>query len=259
MPASELLVVGHKPRPYRLPRRPGAGRAVAPALPFSDTALVRSVVGGGLRACAAHPQLVTVSCDRSELAGLAGRLAQTGVGGLRLVIQVNGFPAVTPADVRALATAGVAALDITGDTTVDVAALPTWIELNKAALGYGLPLAWSGRLPAAVRHQLAHLVPARNQPDWQRRWRYAMLGWRKGPSFAAVLDSRADARQLTVDLAVVTDLFGPDLDQPAGVANADQETLAELTEADLVLIADGAAVWLPYRIRRWPVSSPPVT
>lgn len=252
-------MLGHKPRPYRLPRQPGAGRAVAPAMPFSDTAAVRSAVGGGLRASAVHPQLVTVCCDRSELAGLADRLAQTGVGGLRLVVQVNGVPTVTPAHVRALATVGVAALDIAGDAAIDAAALPTWIELNKAALEYGLPLAWSGRLPAAVRHQLAHLVPARDQPDWQRRWRYAMLGWRKGPSFAAVLDSRADARQLIVALPVVTDLFGPNLDQPVGVADADPETLAELTEADLVLIADGAAVWLPYRIRRWPVSAPPVT
>jgi Family of unknown function (DUF5825) len=259
LPASELLVLGHQPRPYRLPRRPGAGRVVAPALPFSDTAAVRSAVGGGLRASAIHPQLVTVSCGRSELAGLADRLAQTGVGGLRLVVQVDGVPAVTPAHVRALATAGVAALDIAGDTTVDAAALPTWIELNKAALGHGLPLAWSGLLPAAVSRQLAHLVPARNQPDWQRRWRYAMLGWRKGPSFATVLDSRTDARQLTVALPVVTDLFGPDLDQPVGTADADPEILTELTEAGLVLIADGAAVWLPYRIRRWPVSSPPVT
>ncbi len=259
MPASEILVLEHKPRPYRLPRRPGTGRAVAPALPFSDTTAVRFAVGNGLRASAVHPQLVTVSCGRSELAGLAGRLAQTGVGGLRLVIQVNGIPAVTHAQVRALAAAGVAALEITGDTSVDAAALPAWIELNKAALVCGLPLAWSGRLPAAVRHQLAHLVPARNQPDWRRRWRYAMLGWRRGPSFAAVIDSREGARQLTVALPVVTDLFGPDLDRPASVANADPEILAELTEAGLALIADGAAVWLPYRLRRWPVNSPPVT
>jgi Family of unknown function (DUF5825) len=252
-------VLGRKQRPYRLPRQPGAGRVVAPPLPFSDTGAARSAAANGMRTSAAQPQLVTVSCDRSELAEFAATIAQTGVGGLRLVVQVNGAPAVTPAQVRALATAGVAALEITGDTTVDAVALPAWIELNKAALEYGLPLAWSGRLPAAMNHQLAHLVPARNQPDWQRRWRYAMLGWRRGPSFAAVLDSRADARQLIVDLPVVTDLFGPDLNQPIGAADADPETLAELTEVGLVLIAGGAAVWLPYRIRRWPVNSPPVT
>ena len=259
MPASELMVLGDKPRPYRLPRQSGAGRVVAPALPFSDTAAVRSAAGGAGPAAAVQPQLVTVSCDRTELAGLVGQLAQTGVAGLRLVVRVNGVPVITPGHVRALAAAGVAALDIAGDTTVDDAVLLAWIELNKAALEYGLPLAWSGRLPAAVRHQLAHLVPARNQPDWQRRWRYAMFGWRKGPSFAAVLDSRADARQLTVDLPVVTDLFGSDLDQSASVADADQETIAELTEAGLALIVGDAAVWLPYRIRRWPVSSPPVS
>lgn len=259
MPASELLVLGRKQRPYRLPRQPGAGRVVSPALPFSDTAAVRSAAASGMRGSAAQPQLVTVSCDQSELAEFAARIAQTGVGGLRLVVQVNGAPAVTPAHVRALATAGVAALEISEDTTIDAAALPAWIEMNKAALEYALPLAWSGRLPAAMNHQLAHLVPARNQPDWQRRWRYAMLGWRRGPSFAAVLDSRAGARQLIVDLPVVTDLFGPGLNQPIGAADADPETLAELTEAGLVLTAGGAAVWLPYRIRRWPVNSPPVT
>lgn len=257
MPASEILVLGSKPGPYRLPRQPGSGRAVAPALPFCDTSAVRSAVSCG-QPPAGLPQLVTVACDRSELAGLAGRLAESGVCGLRLVIQVNGIPAITSADVRALATAGVAALDVAGDTTVDDAALPGWIELNKAALTYGLPLAWSGRLPGALHQRLAHLVPAGNQPDWRRRWRYAMFGWRRGPSFAAVLDSRADARQLTVDLPAVTGLFGPDLDRPVLVADADKETLAELAEADLALVAGGAAVWLPYRIRRWPVSSPPV-
>lgn len=259
MPASEILVLGHKQRPYRLPRQPGAGRVVAPALPFSDTAAARSAAADGRPASAVKPQLVTVSCDPSELAEFAARIAQTGVAGLRLVVQVNGAPAVTPDHVRALATAGVAALEVTEDITVDAADLPAWIELNKAALEYGLPLTWSGRLPAAMNHQLAHLVPARNQPDWQRRWRYAMLGWRRGPSFAAVLDSRAEARQLIVDLPVVTDLFGPDLDQPIGAADADPETLAELTEAGLVLVAGGAAVWLPYRLRRWPVNSPPVS
>src|SRR5690242_16856602 len=83
LPASELLVLGHKQRPYRLPRQPGAGRVVAPALPFSDTAAVRFAAANAMRACAGQPQLVTVSCDRSELAELAIQIAQTGVGGLR--------------------------------------------------------------------------------------------------------------------------------------------------------------------------------
>ena len=155
----------------------------------------------------------------------------------------------------ALAAAGVAALDIAGTTAVDAAALPAWIELNKAALRHGLPLAWSGQLPAAVRQQLLHLVPARDQPDWRRRWSYGMLGWRKGPDFAYVVDSRSGVRQFTLALPVLAGLFGPDLDQPARVADADRETLDELTAAGLALAAGEASVWLPYRTSRWPVSS----
>ena len=51
-----------KPRPYRLPRQPGAGRVVAPALPFSDTDAVRLAAGGAWHTSADQPQSATVSC-----------------------------------------------------------------------------------------------------------------------------------------------------------------------------------------------------
>ena len=99
--------------------------------------------------------------------------------------------------------------DIAGTTAVDAPTswLVAWIELNKAALRHGLPLAWSGQLPAAVRQQLVHLVPARDQPDWRRRWSYGMLGWRKGPDFAYVVDSRSGVRESTLALPVLAGLL----------------------------------------------------
>lgn len=261
MPRSESPPVT-RPASHRFPRR--AGRRDAPSLPFSDPAAVldalRTVTGPVVR----DGHVVTVACGRHELSGLAARLsgaglaarpAGAGVAGLRVVIRVAGVPDAGPRDVAALAAAGVAAVELAGETVVDDAVLPEWIELNKAALRYRLPMAWSGRLPGRVGDRLVHLVPARDQPDWRRRWRYGMLGWRLGPGFCNVVDARDEVRQLTISLPVVADLFGPGLDRPVPVDHADPGIVEELAGAGLVMTIGDRVVWLPYRIRSWPVSA----
>jgi hypothetical protein len=227
---------------------------VAPALPLSDTAAVLSAFGGVDRSSARRPHAATVHCRSDELPDLAEDLARTGTAGLRLVVRIDSIPRAGAATVAHLATAAVATLSISGPVAIDVARLPEWIELNKAALRHGLPLAWSGHVPAQTRDQLVHLVPARDQAEWRKVWRYGMLGWRRGPGFAAVVDARTDVRQITVDLSVVTDVFGPELDCPAHVPDVDVNLLAELVGSRLVMVVRDRAVWLPYRTCRWPVS-----
>jgi hypothetical protein len=255
LPPSELPILTARSTPYRLPRHPGAGRRVAATLPFSDTTAFASAIRGADRASTAQPHLARVACTADQLVDLTAQVAHTGVAGLRVVVEVGAVPQVDPQTVRKLAVAGVAALEIAGTVTVDLPALPHWIELNKAALRYGLPLAWSGRLPAQVDDQLLHLVPARDQPEWLRRWRYGMFGWRRGPGFALVADARGDLRQLTLALPALTEMFGPHLDRPAPASDVDVSTLTELAAARLAMVVEDRAVWLPYRTRRWPVSS----
>ncbi len=87
------------------------------------------------------------------------------------------------------------------------------------------------------------------------RWRYGMLGWRRGPEYAAVVDERgARPTHLTVDLSMLTPLFGGDLDRPAPASTVDGDVLDELTAAGVVAVFAGRAVCLPYRLRLWPVN-----
>jgi Family of unknown function (DUF5825) len=239
---------------YRLPRAPGSGRVVAPPLPFSDTAAVLE----GVRAIAdavtwPAPQSLTLSCSPGRLPALAGRLASTGVGDLRVIVRLDAEPgaAVTPRVVAQLASATVAGLEIGPELSPAEAELADWFELGKACLSHGVPLLWRGSLAPAVLDHWAHLPPARNQPEWQHRWRYGQLGWRRGPGFAAVTDSRGDdIRHRRIRLTSLTPLFGDGLDQPASAIP--HGTREALVNAGLAAVFAGRTVWLPYRLRRWP-------
>lgn len=239
---------------YRLPRTPGAGRVVAPALPFSDTATVLDNVRALADAAAGpSPQSLTLSCSPGRLPALAGRLAVTGVGDLRVTVRLDAEPgaAVTPRVVAQLASAAVAGLEIGPELAPADEVLAEWFELGKACLSHGVPLHWRGRLASAVLDHWAHLPPAGNQPEGRRRWRYGQLGWRRGPGFAVVTDSRGDdIRHRRIRLTSLAPLFGDGLDQPA--SDVPPRTLEAMLKAGLVAVFAGRAVWLPYRLRRWP-------
>lgn len=238
---------------YRLPRERGGGLAVAPELPFTDLDTVLAAVNAaGTVDTGPGPQRLTVSCPPGAVAPLAARLTETGTGDLRVVIRLDTVPGpdITPSTVERLVHAGVAALEIRDDVQPAEHELADWFELGKACLCYGLPLLWTGSLPLDAVPHWAHLPPPANQPEWRRRWRYGSLGWRRGPGFAAVIDSRgADIRQRRVRLAALTPMFGERLDRPVPVSGTEQDALVA---AGLAAVFAGRAVWLPYRLRRWP-------
>lgn len=247
----ELPVVGSPY--YRLPRERGGGLAVAPGMPFTDVdAVLAAVNAAGEVATGPGPQHLTVHCRPGAVSALAARLAETGAGDLRVVIRLDTVPgaAIGPSTVRRLVHGGVAALEIGDDVQPAEHELADWFELGKACLCYGLPLLWTGSLPLDAVPHWGHLPPPGNQPEWRRRWRYGSLGWRRGPGFAAVIDSRgADIRQRRVRLAALTPMFGERLDRPVPVSGTEQDALVA---AGLAAVFAGRAVWLPYRLRRWP-------
>jgi len=223
---------------------------VAPSPPFSDTGPVRSAAEPAF----GPPQLLTVACPVAELAAVAERLAGHGVGDLHVVVRLDGLPDTGGARaVALLAEARIAVLEIGPMVTPGAARLAGWFEFGKACVSYGVPLSWSGSLPSDAVEHWAHLPPPRNQPSWQGRWRYGALGWRRGPGFAQVIDGRADViRQRRIQLGGLAPWFGDMLDHPAPAGAVPPAILAKLRDAGLVAVFAGQAVWLPYRLRRWP-------
>jgi len=200
--------------------------------------------------------VVAITPDR--VGRVRAALAGSDVPGIALTVEIDEWPGteLTGGDVRALADGGVAQLKVTGGGPAE-SALPDWFELAKASLAHGLPLRWTGRLPDTARGHARHLTPPRDDVDWRSAWRYGMLVWRRGPGFALVEDAHdPDARQqYTLDLALLQQLFGPDLDRHAPASDLDPVLLGQLADLALVAVFAGRAVWLPYRLRRWPVST----
>ncbi|WP_334520329.1 DUF5825 family protein [Micromonospora psammae] len=181
----------------------------------------------------------------------------SGVAGLGVTIELDAWPGakLAPRDVRALADAGVVMLKVDGGALTEHA-LPDWFELGKAALAHGLPLHWAGGVPSVAREHARHLTPPRDDPALRSSWRYGMLAWRRGPGFALVEDARDSANRLqyAMDLTALQSLFGEALDRHIPQSIVDPALLDQLVDMRLVAQLAGRAVWLPYRMRRWPVA-----
>jgi hypothetical protein len=230
---------------HRLPRRPGAGRTVAPSPPFSDPKTVTDLVRPYLTEVGDfHRIRVTVTAGRLET--LAAGLAGTGVAGLEIHVEAQGL--VTARAVRLLAEAGVAGLSLAGYLALTTRELPDWIELGKAVLRHGLPFEWAGSVPGDAVAHVRHLPP----PHGAGNWRFGMLTWRRGPRYVEVTDARGGLTLLTVDRRATAAVFGPELDRIAG-EHTDPVLIGELAAAGLVAVFHGRAVWLPYRLSTWPV------
>lgn len=188
---------------------------------------------------------VTVQCRLVDLFAL--RLSRIGCAGLRVTVRTP--RPVTASTVYHLARARVSCLEIT-DPVDDFTAI-AWFETAKGAATLGLPLIWSGSLPTDVRRHARHLPAPSDDDRWQSDWSYGMLGWRRGPGFAEVLDRRQGHRRTLVDLAVLTGIFGEGLDCPSIFSG----TAAELVDAGFAMSFRGEVVWLPYRLRAWPATA----
>ena len=214
-----------------------------------------------------RPDLARVRCRIGDLPDLAAALPPRGPR-LRVEIDADRWPAVV--DVAALVAGGLV------DCVVDPLGLPTgadWVRFVAflvAAREHGLEPRWTlpGRRPEWVRADLLnHLAPpiagagadARTSADvdaWSAAYRFGRLFWRRGPGFASVVDSRGeDTARYVIDDPELLALFG-ELAQPLEVSTMSPSRsggLGELQEAGLVVVEEGWAVRLPYRLRHRPM------
>jgi uncharacterized protein DUF5825 len=209
--------------------------------PFSDTSRVVALAAeyGVCEQLSPFALVVTVQCRLVDLFAL--RLSRIGCAGLRMTVRTP--RPVTATTVHHFANARVARLEIADP--VDAFTVVAWFETAKAAATLGLPLIWQGSLPADVRDHARHLPPPSDDDGWQGAWRYGLLGWRRGPGFAEVLDRRRGHRRTLVDLAAVTEIFGENLDYPSLFSG----TASELVDAGFAMPFQGEVVWLPYRLK----------
>ncbi|MEV5613449.1 DUF5825 family protein [Streptomyces sp. NPDC052225] len=145
------------------------------------------------------------------------------------------------------------------------------VQFLRECLGQGLRVTYDVRWPleadAGVTYDvriLRHLPPPAEHPEehpelgtWRADHVYGMLYHRRGPGFVTVMDRRerpASAR-FTLDHPDLLAAF--EVLQEAvpldALSPVHQEATALLAEERLALVADGWAVALPPRLRRWPV------
>lgn len=209
--------------------------------PYTDTAAVIALAreyGEGQRPT---PFALTVTVQWRRIDLFALRLKQIGCSGLRVTVRTP--RPLAAATVGHLARAGTARLELT--EAVDSSTLTAWFETAKAAASLGLPLIWHGSLPGETARHARHLPPPVNDDAWRDNWRYGILGWRRGPGFAEVIDRRHGHRRTIVDLTSVAEMFGDNLDGPTSLSG----TAIELIDAGFAMFFMGDVVWLPYRLK----------
>ena len=89
---------------------------------------------------------------------------------------------------------------------------------------------------------------------WVRSHGFGSCYYRMGPGFLQVKDARDPARPVrtVLDDAELIETFTTCL-TPTPARHLDAAALGDLVRRRLVLLADGVAVTLPYRLTRWPV------
>jgi Family of unknown function (DUF5825) len=147
-----------------------------------------------------------------------------------------------------------------------LAILVAWLRDQMAA---GVIERWTGVVADNVDTTLLHHLPppeaaaaqtADTDPRltaWTAAFRPALCYYRVGPGFIHVKDIRdpAASARLTLDYPAHRQLFLRCL-RPTLVddlTDAEHAAVAALTQERLLLIADGLAVTVPYRMRRWPI------
>jgi hypothetical protein len=97
--------------------------------------------------------------------------------------------------------------------------------------------------------------PDRALAEWRDGFYLDMCTYRRGPGFVQIRDRRTGKLNLiTVDdpayLAVLAEL-----DTGTRLSGADLEIAREFAAEGLVVNIGVTLVWLPYRLRRWPLPS----
>jgi Family of unknown function (DUF5825) len=133
-----------------------------------------------------------------------------------------------------------------------------FVWLLREAAGYGVGVTWRGNLGHHVDPQLLHHLPppvSGAEPGlnrWRATFRYGLCYYRVGPGFLLIVDHRRTihgATSVLRDPDEIATLRGFTCPGPA----AGTAAFARLCDKGLVLRHGGAAVSLPYRLRRWPI------
>jgi hypothetical protein len=127
-----------------------------------------------------------------------------------------------------------------------------------------LPVTWEIAVLDDVRAEdLMHLACPARCPEgttaatfarWAHDDPYGRLYWRMGPDFVEIRDRRPfRLKPVKVVIGGSSFMEARSLLQGSVVADAITPLVMRLTEARMVMVVDGAAVPLPYRINGWPV------
>jgi hypothetical protein len=157
--------------------------------------------------------------------------------------------------------------------------LPTTVELDsddpsvlralalvRELTSYGVAVDWEINLGAEPGRWLllSHLYPPRliasmklgkaELETWRNTYHVAKLGYRRGPNFIQVRDYRTGAlKRHVIRLQDHERALGPLLTGVAGSALSKPLSDAYHRQG-LIIDVSGKALWLPYRIRKWPLS-----
>lgn len=156
--------------------------------------------------------------------------------------------------------AGLREVDVQGD--VDFA-LPNQavatLRLIRDLTSCSVRVKWSLQARGFAVDKLFALQPPREHPDamtleaWRSGFRFGLLYWRAGPGFVIV----RDARRAAINYFTLNEPGYLDAVQRGhlgeGLVDVDADALSALEEEGLVYRIDGEAVFLPYRMRHWPV------
>jgi hypothetical protein len=135
----------------------------------------------------------------------------------------------------------------------------------REATSHAVRLRWrlAGR-PTLPLDTHAHLLPPLDGVDgpsreharsWAARYRYGAFHYRHGPGFVAVRDARPGRDHcrlvITEGSAELLEMVAADTIEK--LTPAAREAVPEAVAAGLAVVADGALLVLPYRMRHWPV------
>ena len=153
------------------------------------------------------------------------------------------------------------------DDRGDNAAAARWLLFIRDATALSLPVEWDliWRSHAGALRKLTHLFPPQSiggiaidpsiLPSWTKQHHLGKLASFYGPGFVEIRDRRV----LPVNRFIIDDqdylaaVYG--LDRSLDANGCPARILADLVDNDLVLIFGENAIWLPYRIVRWPIPS----
>jgi hypothetical protein len=138
------------------------------------------------------------------------------------------------------------------------------VALIRDLTAQGVNVAWRLRLGKVVDwHVLSHLWPPREivgrqagmVAEWRRTHYLGKCVYRQGPGFVQVRDRRdGELTKFTIDADDHLTTIEPLL-QGAATQTIPADVFADYATEDLLMQVGEFAVWLPYRVRRWPIPS----